>query len=249
MRKISALKGLLILFGLALSGCTTLSLDESYQQAVIDAAQVMDGENVNQLTPISTTNNQLLRDDQGRIKVVTWKSTAAFENYIAGTTQTPANPEFAYWVTVAPQVQTFCQQWTQQHADDADLNAARDLRLKQLLGLHPSWQYDLFVEMWIQPQDVFRPCVDPSPEDTQCNLNFEGSAPEVDGINDYTQFYQQLYMKSFRAAPGVPWTGLGYTYDWADNGTAVGLSEFMTKPAASIEIIRAVPTADYCAAM
>lgn len=35
-----------------------------------------------------------------------------------------------------------------------------------------------------------------------------------------------------------PWTGLGYTYDWADNGTEYGLSEFILKNGAEVTVER-----------
>ncbi|WP_405357753.1 hypothetical protein [Ruminococcus sp.] len=33
-----------------------------------------------------------------------------------------------------------------------------------------------------------------------------------------------------------PWTRLGYTYDWADNGTAYGLSEFIIFKGAKVKV-------------
>ena len=33
-----------------------------------------------------------------------------------------------------------------------------------------------------------------------------------------------------------PWTRLGYTYDWADNGTEYGLTEFIVNSGAEVEV-------------
>jgi len=233
-----------------LSGCSQLrvqsDVDFLYQQAVIDAMQVEEGENVPELTTIRADNINLVRNEAGDIKVVTWKSQSAFKNYMAPYRQTSDNPEFAYWVTVAPQVANFCREWLARNNQLGDKEAALNLRLIQLLGLHASWQYDVFVEMWVDPDDLFRPCVDPAVNDNQCDLFFSDQKFSVDGIEDYVAYFDALYKNSFRTAPGVPWTGLGYTYDWANNGTSVGLSEFITKPEAEYQVIRAVPTVEYC---
>jgi hypothetical protein len=98
----------------------------------------------------------------------------------------------------------------------------------------------------VNPEDVFRPCVDPSPTDTNCELNFGTTIPTVKNIKDYQAFYQNIYYKSFRAAPGVPWTGLGYTYDWGARDER-GASEFILSPSTPYLIEQAVPTMSYCA--
>jgi hypothetical protein len=121
-----------------------------------------------------------------------------------------------------------------------------ELRLKQYLGLNPDWHYDVFVEMWVDPADLFRPCVDPQVEDNVCNLHFDEKIPEVNNIADYREFYRDLYYKSFRSGSGVPWTGLGYTYDWGNFESEVGASEYILVPGASYEIKRVVPTIEYC---
>jgi hypothetical protein len=121
-----------------------------------------------------------------------------------------------------------------------------EIRLKQRFGLHPSWQFDGFVELWVSPEDLFRPCVDPNPADTSCNLKFGKIIPHVKGIHDYKSFYQDLYFKSFRSAPGVPWTGLGDTYDWFDPEKNQGESEFVITPGSPYVIEQAAYTWQYC---
>jgi hypothetical protein len=112
--------------------------------------------------------------------------------------------------------------------------------------MNAEWSYDVFVEMWVNTSDVFRPCVDPEIQDSTCELHFGASLPKVNGITDYSRFYKNLYFADFRTKPGVPWTGLGYTYDWGNPRNPQGASEFIVSPGAAYEIRRAVPTADYC---
>ncbi|MGZ8219315.1 hypothetical protein [Methylomagnum sp.] len=51
---------------------------------------------------------------------------------------------------------------------------------------------------------------------------------------------------SFMAAPGVPWTGVGYTYDWIGTAHGQGESEFILSPGTPYEIKQALPTTEYC---
>jgi hypothetical protein len=230
-----------------LLGCTqsTHSLEHRYQQAVKKAAFVKEAKIATQLIPITATHPNLVWNaDKSKLLVLTWKQQSAYEKFIQPNTKTPDNPDFAIWVTTAPQVQQFCQNFVQDENPD---KAGLDLRLKQYLGLDASWNYDVFVEMWVSPQDLFRPCVDPQIDDQQCELQFGKTLPQVKNIADYASFYKNLYFKSFRASGGVPWTGLGYTYDWGNPQTSVGASEFIVVPNAAYDIKRVVPTQDYCA--
>src|SRR5205085_6021426 len=114
--------------------------------------------------------------------------------------ETDSHENLVTWVTAAPEVQKFCQDYFKKSNDPAALN----LRLKQFLGLDPSWQYDVFVEMWVRPSDLFRPCPDPETTDSQCNLNLAASSPPVRHIKDYNTFFKNLYYKSFRSGPLAP---------------------------------------------
>jgi hypothetical protein len=69
----------------------------------------------------------------------------------------------------------------------------------------------------------------------------------VKNIQDYGAFYKNLYFSDFRAAPGVPWTGLGYTYDWNNLAAEQGESEFILSPQTPYTIEQATPTWQYCA--
>lgn len=230
----------------AIAQTPTVELEELYHRAVRDAAVVESGENVKGLTAIRLDNRELIwNSDKSKLLVVTWKSQDSFDRFIRPHTQTNANPDYVIWVTAAPQVQAFCNEYLKQNpnATAEEVN----LRLKQYLGLHQDWSYDVFIELWVSPEDIFRPCVDPEITDTQCNLTFKQDPPTVKNIPNYPSFYKSLYFKDFRMEPGVPWTGLGYTYDWQNPPTnEVGASEFILVPEATYAIHQAVPTMKYC---
>ena len=44
-----------------------------------------------------------------------------------------------------------------------------------------------------------------------------------------------------------PWTRLGYTYDWADNGQEYGLSEFLIRQGAEVEVAFTMTTEEFIA--
>jgi len=229
---------------------STDALQAAYRAAIQEAALVEPEKDVDTLIPLTPDNPLLVwNPTKTQVLVVTWKSQSVYERYLKPNTQSPKQEDRLLWVTVAPQVKAFCQRYLQQHphATEADLT----LRLKQYLGLNPSWEYAQFVELWVSPQDLFRPCVNPDITQRRCPLNFAGATPKVTGrtqgagIQDYEAFYQALYFRSIRATL-QPWTGLGYTYDWGSPISHVGASEFVLVPGATYAVKQAVPTLQYC---
>ncbi|MFZ2451081.1 MAG: hypothetical protein WAW36_11225 [Methylovulum miyakonense] len=240
-----------VLIGLLVTHTAVAAPPPKYNLANQDAGIASPDELVSTLDAVSPNNRTLVWNaDKTMLKVVTWKSQSAYQNFLLPYTQTSSNEDFVIWVTLAPKVHNFCHNFLTLHPD-AD-QAALDYRLKQRLGLNPDWQYDVFVELWVSPSDLFRPCVDPEPTDTSCNLDFGGTPPVVKNIKDYPAFYKNTYYKSFRSSSQVPWTGLGYTYDWK-NATKTagalekGASEFILSPSTPYIVDRAVPTWQYCA--
>jgi hypothetical protein len=244
MKTLAAIAGI-VTFLLAQPG-EAETLLERYQAGVADASVAEKSERANDLVAVTRDNATLVwSEDRARIKVVTWKTQQAYAGFFEGKTATSDNPAYPVWVTVAPHMQERCRQFRHDNAgaDKADV----ELYLKQFLGLHPDWSYDLFVELWVSPDALFRPCVDPEPTDRSCEINFSPTITrQVKGIPDYRAYYEALYFKSFRSPPGVPWTGLGYTYNWGDPANEQGASEFILAPGTAYEIARATPTMEYC---
>ena len=103
------------------------------------------------------------------------------------------------------------------------------------------------IELWVSPQDIFRPCPDPEITDRKCQTDFPSDpfrtfsstelvrATEGPGWNifmNYTGWFNNrknyIYSnaRSYPASSPYPWTRLGYTYDWGSRNH-VGLSEFV----------------------
>jgi len=219
-------------------------VEKTYRRAVADAAVAEKEEITSNLIPIVRGNKKLLWNaDESKILVCTWASQNSYEHFLKPHNRTSENPEHVVWVTTVPQVRSLCAEMLA--ANPQISKEAVELRLKQYLGLNPDWRYDVFIEMWVAPADLFRPCVDPQIGDNSCDLHFGDDIPAVKNIADYRVFFEHLYYKSFRGSSGVPWTGLGYTYDWGNPESEEGASEYILVPGASYEIKQEVPTMKY----
>ena len=144
---------------------------------------------------------------------------------------------YEIWVTTAPEL---LQRITREKTKD------KSMRLKELLGLPPVSQYNFFIEFWVKPYDLFRPCPDKEVTDKKCNVCFthEDSldTDHIKWINDarISRYYAcNLYDK-------YPWTQLGYTYDWnTKNKSHKGLSEFVIRKNATVYVNKVYTTDEY----
>ncbi|MBD2576297.1 hypothetical protein [Oscillatoria sp. FACHB-1406] len=227
------------------------SLKERYRAAVQDAALVEEGEDFNELLALVPENSNLIwNEDKTKVLVTTWKSQSSYDRFIKPARNVSSDENRLLWVTLANQVKDFCHQYLTKNPNATEEDVK--LRLKQYLGLDPNWQYDVFVEMWVDPADIFRPCVDPEVTDTKCNLKFGEEKPKVAGatlnsaIADYPLFFKNLYYISIRNGL-QPFTGLGYTYDWGNPSHPVGASEFILIPGAAYTVKdEPILTLKYC---
>lgn len=207
----------------------------TFADAVKDAATAGPEEVSTALVPILPSTPGLVWSEKGqkkRVLMVTWTSYKGYDDQV-GKSQVLARET---WVTPAPFVARFCKG---KGADAAALTA----RLEQLLGLPANNGKDRFVELWVEPKDLFRPCPDPEITDRECELDFPQPSSMVTVSAAHVKWFDDLKSKSY-GENGYPWTRLGYTYDWA--GPKVGMSEYVIKKGAEIAVERALGTADYC---
>jgi hypothetical protein len=167
--------------------------------------------------------------DDRRLLVVTW--TSADESFHKGDVGDSLRPGDSFktdkdvWVTVVPQLQTVSRKIRPECKGSA-------LRLKQLLGLPRYAQKTQFVEFWVSPSGLFRPCPDPAITDTVCNLKFPMNV-DSDRRN-YIEWFHNQEKRSYGLF-GHPWTQLGYTYDWGNPHSEIGPSEFVIEEGAKVE--------------
>lgn len=205
--------------------------EELYVQAVEDAKTIEPEE----LMPLKTT---LTRDDpyaqwneQGdRVLVCTWNDTPV--DYPGGAAVTVG--EEPVWVFSPVEFEAW-------YAANATGVEDWELRLCQLIGLPPDAGYTHFTTLWADPADLLRPAFDP-------DVTTNTMAGELTGEDWYQNWFEDNTAASY-GEDGYPWTRLGYTYDWADNGTEYGLTEFILPTGAEATVERTVATQTYLDAL
>jgi len=228
-----------------------------YLDAIHDAERPEPSETCDSLVAITLPDEgELIWDDNGeRVLVVTWTDFANWTNRSGYDLKVgkPILAEKEIWVTVVPELKNFFVN----NVIKKD-NIKLKLRLEQLLGLPPFSIKTKFVEIWVKPDDLFRPSPDPGITDHVAELKFPLTPNRYEILgnkyNKYIEWYEMYYKKWFNdletqsyKANGFPWTRLGYTYDWGGNPDRDdGLSEFVIKKRATIEIKSITRTQDYC---
>lgn len=240
----------LLLVASCLMSCAPRQLSKSYDvaktqllysQSVGDAAKPQLWEISQQLIAIKADNPQLVWKEingESYLLVSSWKNEVKYykndpETGFYNTSKYPI------WVTVVPELQKLCQE------KKFGRKEGLDLRLKQLLGLPPDVKQQYFIEFWVRPQDLFRPCPDAEITDTTCGLAFPTTVSEAHKtwVNDLrlASYYNPDWNKNY------PWTQLGYTYDWyPKNKNHVGLSKFLIGADKNVVIKDVYSTEEYC---
>lgn len=232
--------GLLATFAFTLITAPTVALDieehwqqtieRAYDRAVEDAAAA-DASEIEQLMPIVPSNDALIWqniDGEEYLKVVTWTSWDGYDSEVGQEMILSRD----IWITPTPQI----QQLTQTLAPDEEILT---LRLEQLMGLPPNNGKNRWVEMWVKPVDLFRPCPDADITDTECDLYFPADATE-----EHKAWIVNLTLSSY-GENGYPWTRLGYTYDWGGVGTEVGANELVIRGGSTVMIESVQSNTDY----
>jgi hypothetical protein len=226
------------------SGCGQLPIKAEhalYQAAIADAKTAEQNEISTQLTAIHTDTPNLewttLANGHKAVKMLTWTNYQGYREKVGE--MYSSNRET--WLTVAPDVQQTCRAW-------GFNETTLDRRLEQLMGLPPHNKKTHFVVMWVEPKNIFRPCPDADIADASCAHTFENSSRHPIPTS-HRQWIEQLSAKSYDPETGYPWTRLGYTYDWGNPASEVGVSEFVLESGAEVEIEAMISSAEYCQAI
>jgi len=115
------------------------------------------------------------------------------------------------------------QEMIKWYGDNKDGVTDWPLRFRQLLGLPPDRTYTHFSAMWVDPADVTRPGYAWELSDTH-----SASAFSSDPSDELKAWFNSNIIYSYFDSP-IPWTRLGYTYDWKAGHAVYGLSEFLVR--------------------
>ncbi len=223
---------------LMIISCT--SAEKLYLHALDDASHRELKDISYRLTVVDTSllypNLMKMIDGEVYVLTVAWKADASYyhNDDSTGFYNTGNYPIF---VTVLPDI----HEWVDTHWREVDQDT---LRLKQLLGLPPNSIKKVFVEFWVRPQDLVRPCPDAEINDIACDLDFPAAAD-----TGHMQWFTALKNNSFSDTilyKRYPFTGFGYTYDWSPkNKSHRGLSEFVIGGNKNVVVGTIAPTDEY----
>ncbi|RLC68282.1 MAG: hypothetical protein DRH97_03695 [Chloroflexi bacterium] len=187
-----------------------------------------------------------------RVLVVIWTNKPYYNDYVGKNYTLPDNANV--WVTAVPELKDFFK--------DSSANITT-LRAEQLLGVPPHYGCTKFVELWVEPSDLFRPSPDPEIIDCEADLDFPTTSNRFltfdDNMliveHDYAEGVdkQYTYMEWFNHRKEIiysgdhpyPWTRLGYTYDWENPDSDVGLSEFVIIDGSTVGVHSITANDDY----
>jgi hypothetical protein len=214
------------------------------EKAIEDASKPEPCQRSTNLIPITKNNPRLIwrtKDGHDQVLMVTWKGDCDSKQisiscklkdgkYTEDDKYTVLKDD-PLWLTAVPEVKEFIliQDYpVKQNQTGGNLSSWLSSRLEKYLGLQPNRGYKYFVEVWVNVEDLQRPCSDSKVvNDTECNF------PELG-----TPYDPRQKTKS-------PMTGLGYTYDWGNSQTDIGASEFIVKAPATVSIHDIKSTSDY----
>jgi hypothetical protein len=193
-----------------------VQLENLYQAAVEDAIVADSSEICDSLWQINTSNTKL---EWKTINNETYVLVGNFNKYPNSYSDTLViNSWGQIWVFIPEQFKLRLKSATIPENDTL-------LRISQLLGMPPTSTNNYIVELWVKPADLYRPAADPEIDDRTTGLYLPENAEP-----DYAQWFNQnIYDSYFGQWTHYPWTRLGYTYDWADPATEIGLSEYCIK--------------------
>jgi len=220
-------------------------LRQSFQSAIQDASVAEPYEISRNLLAIVPYQDGLLWDGEAghsRVLMATWTSWTGYDAQVGKSIPVDIllksiETSRDVWVSPANEMAAAalkCRHLPFNH---------RVLRMEQFLGLPPNGGKTRFVEFWVDPDDLFRPAPDPEITDHEASLDYPRSSRFVTVSESHQQWMASLIASSY-SENGYPWTRLGYTYDWGNLCSHVGLSEFVIRSGASVTV-RAVTLNEY----
>ena len=209
---------------------------DSFQAALADAAKRDPARIDRNLIAITPDNKGLVWKGEGsdaKLLTVVFTGYTGYDSLVGGVTTLTRD----VWITIPQELQNFC-------ATHDIPDGGVTFRLEQLIGLGPNGGHTRLVEIWVSPDDLFRPSPDPEISDHEAGLDFPVSN-SLTVSAAHIQWIEDLEAISYLPT-GLPWTRLGYTYDWGNPNSIIGLSEFVIRSGATVEIQSTNSPEDYC---
>ncbi len=221
----------------------TASVDLIYQAAVDDASVMGAAEAVNWLTVIDASNPALTWEGvpgESRVLMVLFTD---YHSAYEGHEGEDVLVGVELWLTASPDLKnSFAMTVT----PEDELSG----RLDELLGLTPDSENDLIVELWVDPDDLFRPSANPDITDPTGGSGPPSTSYVLSTGQNYADWYDGRLSWIYANSGGdsYPWTGLGYTYDWGNPLFDYGMSEFVLNKNSTVGVKETYTVEEYLSA-
>jgi hypothetical protein len=193
--------------------------------AIEDAKQV-DSTKIRPLMPIKKDypgQEWTTIDGHDMVLVLTLVDSSRLQRFFGRDDLYRIDREMGTWVSLPAD-------WAKRKAAFEGLDSvAAHMRLLQMYGLSPDCDYDIIVKFYADPAYLFRPSFDPDITTTTAVLDFPAYADEnyKVGETNFREWYRYSYQGAFEDDTPLPWTQLGYTYDWHEGADHQGVSEYI----------------------
>ena len=220
MKKLISISSFILIFSLASCGAKPLTNEELYDNACKDAVFATE-DKIKPIVEITKDNKDVKWNDNGQVLMCSFHHYPS--SYIEGTTTVTSWGES--WLV---SVKEFSNWYKQEKGKFSDYL----MRTRQIMGVDPNKAHTHISSFYVNPSDLFRPAFEPdiTKQISKLSLPTDGDPEFIAWFKDNT------YYSYFEAEPRLPWTRLGYTYDWAPNDNGYGLSEFILRKNSSIFI-------------
>ena len=194
------------------------NIETLYSDAVSDAMTIEENE-FHELVNIDENSDMVtINEDNGKVLMLTYNNYP--ESYVP---QTEFKCQYGeVWVFTDKEIINW-------YNDNKNGVTDWSLRLNQLLGLPADKEYGYVSAFWTNPDDLKRPAYE---TDITKQIDKNNLKMEDDEISEL--FNDNIIWSYFDSA--YPWTRLGYTYDWADNDTEYGLTEFIVMQDSVVDV-------------
>lgn len=202
------------------------ALQADLDAAIADAQQLDSTKISHKLTPIRKGypgQEWTVQDGHDMVLLVTLVDSSRLHKFFGRDDLHRIDREMGTWVTLPAD-------WISRRAAFEGLDSvAAHMRLLQMYGLSPDCDYDIMVKFYADPNGMFRPAHDPDITTTSAPLQFPSYVDEkfTVGETNFREWYRYSVSAAYEDDSPLPWTQLGYTYDWHHGAQHEGLSEYV----------------------
>ncbi len=181
---------------------------------------VAEEEEILPLVTLTEDDSMTTWNDEGKVLLLTWHSYP--DSYIDGESTVL---EFGdIWTFTDKEISS----WYEENKNGVE---DWEVRFEQLIGLPAEDEKTHFTALWVELEDVVRPAYETDVTKDEMQISHPENMEET-----YRGWFDENIVSSYYYEETYPWTRLGYTYDWADNGTEYGLSEFLVEKGSTVDV-------------